>query len=151
MCIRDRPGDELRHLHWKATARTGQLMVREYVDPAQPWCVVVLDTRHDVLDAEAFEAAVEIVASVLWAAAEQDRPVRLAMTSGLVVDVRSGTTGLRAAADQLPPGVELDWFGDLKAIPPYDVDDDVEPAPHAVRELRAVSYTHLTLPTTPYV
>jgi uncharacterized protein (DUF58 family) len=95
------PGDELRHLHWKATARTGQLIVREYVDPAQPWCVVVLDTRRDVLDADAFEAAVEVVASVLWAAAEQDRPVRLAMTSGLVLDVRSGTTGLRAAADQL--------------------------------------------------
>ena len=95
------PGDELRHLHWKATARTGQLMVREYVDPAQPWCVVVLDTRRDVLDADAFEAAVEIVASVLWAAAEQDRPVRLATTGGLVLDVRSGTTGLRAAADQL--------------------------------------------------
>ena len=50
------PGDELRHLHWKATARTGQLMVREYVDPAQPWCVVVLDTRRDVLDTDAFEA-----------------------------------------------------------------------------------------------
>ena len=95
------PGDELRHLHWKATARTGQLMVREYVDPAQPWCVVVLDTRRDVLDADAFEAAVEIVASVLWAAAEQDRPVRLATTGGLVLDVRSGTTGLRAAANQL--------------------------------------------------
>ena len=43
---------------------------------------------------------------------------------------------LRAAADLLPPGVELDWFGGLKAIPPYDVDDDVEPAPPAVSELR---------------
>jgi uncharacterized protein (DUF58 family) len=95
------PGDELRHLHWKATARTGQLMVREYVDPAQPWCVVVLDTRPDALDAEAFEAAVEIVASVLWAAAGQDRPVRLATVSGRVVDVRAGTNGLRAAADEL--------------------------------------------------
>ena len=78
------PGDELRHLHWKATARTGQLIVREYVDPAQPWCVVVLDTRRDVLDADGVEAAVEIVASVLWAAAEQDRPVRLATTGGQV-------------------------------------------------------------------
>jgi len=68
---------------------------------AQPWCVVVLETRRDVLDADAFEAAVEIVASVLWAAAEQDRPVRLATTGGLVLDVRSGTTGLRAAANQL--------------------------------------------------
>jgi chromate reductase, NAD(P)H dehydrogenase (quinone) len=43
---------------------------------------------------------------------------------------------LRAAANLLPPGVELDWFDGLKAIPPYDVDDDVEPAPPAVSELR---------------
>ena len=43
---------------------------------------------------------------------------------------------LRAAADLLPPGVELDWFDGLKAIPPYDVDDDVEPAPPAVSALR---------------
>jgi chromate reductase len=43
---------------------------------------------------------------------------------------------LRAAADLLPPGVELDWFDGLKAIPPYDVDDDFEPAPPAVSALR---------------
>ena len=43
---------------------------------------------------------------------------------------------LRAAADLLPPGVELEWFHGLKAIPPYDEDDDVEPAPPAVSELR---------------
>ena len=79
-----------------AAARTGQLMVREYVDPAQPWCVVVLD-RRDALDAEAFESAVEIVASVLWAAAEQDRPARLATTSGTVIDVRPGTSGAAGA------------------------------------------------------
>ena len=95
------PGDELRHLHWKATARTGQLMVREYVDPAQPWCVIVLDTRRDALSADAFEAAVEIVASLVWAAAEQDRPARMATTGGVVVDVRPGTSGLRAAAERL--------------------------------------------------
>ena len=43
---------------------------------------------------------------------------------------------LRAAAELLPPGVELDWFGGLRAIPPYDVDDDVEPAPPSVSALR---------------
>lgn len=57
---------------------------------------------------------------------------------------------LRAAADVLPPGVELDWFGGLKAIPPYDVDDDVEPSPPAVSELReAIASADAVLFATP--
>src|ERR671939_1336228 len=31
---------------------------------------------------------------------------------------------LRAAAALLPPGSELELWGDLKAVPPYDADDD---------------------------
>ena len=33
---------------------------------------------------------------------------------------------LRAAAELLPSGVELEVFDGLKAIPPYDADDDVD-------------------------
>ena len=57
---------------------------------------------------------------------------------------------LRAAADLLPPGVELEWFHGLKAIPPYDEDDDVEPAPPAVSELReAIASADAVLFATP--
>ena len=43
---------------------------------------------------------------------------------------------LRAAAKQLPPGVELVLWDDLKAVPPYDADDDVSQLrPRALREL----------------
>ena len=31
---------------------------------------------------------------------------------------------LRAAGALLPPGAELELLGDLKAVPPYDADDD---------------------------
>ena len=44
---------------------------------------------------------------------------------------------LRAAADVLPPGAELEFFDGLKAIPPYDADDDLGPGPEPVQELRA--------------
>ena len=44
---------------------------------------------------------------------------------------------LRAAALQLPPGVELELWEDLKAVPPYDADDEVLPRPRPVRELDA--------------
>jgi chromate reductase, NAD(P)H dehydrogenase (quinone) len=44
---------------------------------------------------------------------------------------------LLAAGDMLPADVELELFDGLKAVPPYDEDDDVEPAPAAVARLRA--------------
>jgi uncharacterized protein (DUF58 family) len=94
-------GDEPRHLHWKATARTGQLMVREYVDPAQPWCVVVLDDRRAALHPEAFEEAVEVAASILWEACEQDRPTLLCTTAGVVVETAGGAAGARTVLDRL--------------------------------------------------
>jgi chromate reductase len=44
---------------------------------------------------------------------------------------------LRTAAGMLPAGAELELFDGLKAIPPYDADDDVEGGgPEAVRTLR---------------
>src|ERR671915_532504 len=43
---------------------------------------------------------------------------------------------LRAAAGVLPPGVELEFYEGLKAVPPYDGDDDREHAPEPVRHLR---------------
>jgi chromate reductase len=44
---------------------------------------------------------------------------------------------LRAASDLLPAGVELELWDGLKAVPPYDEDDDGEPAPAPVTRLRA--------------
>src|SRR5205809_6147511 len=46
------------------------------------------------------------------------------------------TALLRAAAELLPDGSELELWDGLRAVPPYDEDDDIEPAPAAVAELR---------------
>ncbi len=43
---------------------------------------------------------------------------------------------LRAAEELLPPFVEFELFDGLKAIPPYDEEDDVHPGPEAVEGLR---------------
>ena len=57
---------------------------------------------------------------------------------------------LQAAAGHLPPGVELELWEGLRDIPPYDQDDDVEPAPAAVAELReAVANADAVLIATP--
>jgi len=44
---------------------------------------------------------------------------------------------LLAAGKLLPPDVDFELFEGLKGVPPYDEDDDLEPAPPAVSRLRA--------------
>ena len=44
---------------------------------------------------------------------------------------------LHAAQELLPAGFELDLYEGLKAIPPYDEDDDRHPAPAAAADFRA--------------
>ena len=56
--------------------------------------------------------------------------------SGSLRSDSHNTALLRAAAELLPGDVELELWDGLKAVPPYDEDDDVEPAPAAVADLR---------------
>jgi len=46
------------------------------------------------------------------------------------------TSLLRAAADVLPPGVELEVYAGLRDLPPYDPDLDRDPTDNAVTQLR---------------
>jgi uncharacterized protein (DUF58 family) len=78
------PGDDVRRIHWPSTARvahTGQLVVRQDVDDAQPFVVIVADTRRDrYADEDAFELAVDAAASVVVAAATGHAPFELRTT-----------------------------------------------------------------------
>jgi uncharacterized protein (DUF58 family) len=69
-----RPGDDLRRVHWKTTARTGVLMVREHVDTTEPTTTIVLDTRPAALTPDGFEHAVEVAASLAHATLLAGRP-----------------------------------------------------------------------------
>ncbi|WP_279579227.1 DUF58 domain-containing protein [Fodinicola feengrottensis] len=96
------PGDEVRHLHWKATAKTGQLMVRDYVDPNQPRFTTLLDTRQDFMPASVFEDAVDLAASLLVSAVQADYRCRFLSTCGLDVATASGVrSGARQVLDEL--------------------------------------------------
>jgi chromate reductase len=63
--------------------------------------------------------------------------MRILAISGSLRRDSHNTALLRAAAGHLPPGVELELWEGLRDVPPYDQDDDVEPAPAAVADLRA--------------
>ncbi|MFL6120995.1 DUF58 domain-containing protein [Actinophytocola sp.] len=94
------PGDEVRHLHWKATARTGRLMVRDYVDPNQPRFTALLDTRAALLPPPVFEEAVDLTASLLNAAAAAGYWCRL-VTAHTDLKLRGGQQAVRQVLDEL--------------------------------------------------
>jgi uncharacterized protein (DUF58 family) len=94
-------GDEVRHLHWKATARTGRLMVRDYVDPNQPRFTTLLDTRTDLLPAPVLEEAIDLTASLTHAAAAAGYWCRLVTTGDVDVTMRGGQQAVRHLLDEL--------------------------------------------------
>jgi uncharacterized protein (DUF58 family) len=84
-------GDEPRSVHWRSSARTGRLVVRQKVAAASEGTLLVLDTdttayasqeafSHSFVD-ERFEAAVEVIASLCVAKAAEGQLVHLATTS----------------------------------------------------------------------
>lgn len=71
------PGDDMRHIDWRATARTGDLIVREHVDTTKPEVVVIVDNRERAFGEADFEEGVDVAASVLAAAEQAGFPTRL--------------------------------------------------------------------------
>ena len=82
-------GDDLRRIHWRSTARTGELVVREDEAQWQPRAVVLLDTRPGAHDEASFEAAVEATASVVARLVRSVLPVEVITTDGRTL----GATG----------------------------------------------------------
>jgi len=63
--------------------------------------------------------------------------MRILAISGSLRSGSHNTALLRNAAEDAPAGVELQLWDGLRAIPPYDADDDVAPRPAAVEAFRA--------------
>lgn len=59
------PGDDRRHVHWRSSAKTGRLMVRQYVDNRRSHLALVIDANPETYaDADEFELAVSLAASL---------------------------------------------------------------------------------------
>ncbi|MFD7231811.1 DUF58 domain-containing protein [Streptomyces sp. NPDC059881] len=84
-----RHGDDLRRVHWRSTARYGELMVRREEQPQRARCTVLLDTRRGAYQGagpdSAFEWAVSGAASVLVHMLERGFSARLLTDTGTSV------------------------------------------------------------------
>jgi uncharacterized protein (DUF58 family) len=84
-----RHGDDLRRVHWRSTARRGELMVRREEQPWQSRCTLILDTRAIAHRGDgpgsSFEWAVSAAASVGLHLAQAGFAVRLLTDTGAAV------------------------------------------------------------------
>lgn len=59
------PGDELRHVHWRSSAKTDTLQIRQYHDTRRSHLTLVVDSSSASYgDDEDFETAVSVAASI---------------------------------------------------------------------------------------
>jgi len=73
------PNDSARHVHWKASARLGSLMVREFAREDDTKVLLVLDPHSDAarpnadaVEKDRFERTVELCAAIAWSFHERD-------------------------------------------------------------------------------
>nr|WP_229660091.1 DUF58 domain-containing protein [Tersicoccus solisilvae] len=119
--LRDyQPGDDRRHIHWRSTARTGTLMVRQFEQTRRSHIGIGLSTEVGEYDGEAdLELAISVAASIGLQAAREQRnldiitpagPLRTRTARTLLDDLTrvSGSTGVpavelaRTTAETLP-------------------------------------------------
>ncbi|MEQ9460397.1 MAG: DUF58 domain-containing protein [Phycisphaeraceae bacterium] len=77
-----RPGDAVRSIDWKRTARLGTLMVREHLRPVPPRVMLCLDMSSGSPTGGEVEQAVTLVASMVCAAQGHGMPVGLVIVGG---------------------------------------------------------------------
>ncbi|MEJ1156561.1 DUF58 domain-containing protein [Microbacterium marmarense] len=110
------PGDSRRQIHWRSTAKTGRLMVRQYEESRRSRMAIVLaSAQQEFADADEFELAVECAASLGLRAVRDARDVVIATGSEVPRAVRGrlrSITRIPAAS----PRVLLDGFSGVERI-----------------------------------
>ncbi|WP_244629247.1 DUF58 domain-containing protein [Clavibacter capsici] len=132
-----RAGDPLRRVHWRATARHGELMVRQEEQRSSPRSLVLLDTRaegfplhaDDDGDSDrAFERAVAFAASIGVHLQRGGYAVQLVETAG-ASDAPAARPGDGAAA-------EAELLLHLAEVRPTAPDPDRDAVQEALADLR---------------
>ena len=112
------PGDDVRRVHWRSTARRGELMVRQDEQPRQQRATVVLDRRAQAHSGagprSSFERAVSAAASVAVSLAAAGTGVRVVSGERTGPWVEGPSAAAAGLLDDLAD-VQLGGQGDLAA------------------------------------
>ena len=94
-------GDDLRRVHWRSTARTGELMIRQDELPWQGRVTVLLDLRPAVHNPASLELAVSAAASIVAASWRKRSLLRLVGTDGVDSGFAAGHAHVEAILEHL--------------------------------------------------
>ena len=115
------PTDSARHVHWKASARLGSLMVREFTREDDCRVLLVLDPHMDAGAAsERFERAVTLCAGIAWHLFERNAQLQF-RTAGMETELAPAERNIfqilrhLAVAQALPPDPQHVLLTDLAA------------------------------------
>lgn len=107
-------GDALRHVHWKSTAKTGTLMVRQYEESQTARAAILFDAdRTSYSDDEEFELGVSAAASLGLLAVREGRE-RFIASQWAPGRIRPSIDGLEELPAQTPTQL-LDAWAELEA------------------------------------
>ncbi|GAA1999538.1 DUF58 domain-containing protein [Microbacterium ulmi] len=116
------PGDDLRHVHWKSTARTGTVMVRQYEETRRSHFVIGLSRNPaDYAADEEFELAISAAASLGLRALRDSHSVEVRVQGGQLpaASGKQFLDGLSALAPSRPrDGAIADLAGVVAASLP---------------------------------
>lgn len=107
-------GDDLRHVHWRSTARRDDLMVRQDEMPWQGRATILLDSRTEAHTPATFERAVSAAASIVVACARRRFLIRLLTTGGDDTGSGAGNAHVEGILERLAM-VQTDRRGHLAA------------------------------------
>ena len=94
-------GDDLRRVHWRATAKRDEVMIRHDDIPVRNAATVVLDLRDDVHTPATVEAAISAAASMVSTAWRHRWPVRLVTSDGADSGLAAGHAHAEAILERL--------------------------------------------------
>ncbi|MGN6218019.1 MAG: DUF58 domain-containing protein [Microbacterium sp.] len=110
------PGDPRRQIHWKSTAKTGRLMVRQYEESRRSRMAVVLGVAEaEYADADEFELAVSCAASLGLRAVHDARDVQIVVGSEIPRVVRGRLRAIRHIPSAAPRPM-LDGFSGVDLL-----------------------------------
>ena len=118
-----RRGDDLRRVHWRSSARVGELMVRREEQHWQTRATVVLDTRaaahRGAGSSASFETAVVAVASIALHLSERGYAVRMVTSEG-----HDLTAWQRGALEPAGKATLLEALALVQTAPSHGIDTE---------------------------
>lgn len=96
-------GDSQRHVHWKSTAKTGRLMVRQYEESRHARIAVVLDLASDSYESDdEFETTVSAASSLALQGVREGRDVLFSMSNVIPEHARGDVLSIRTLPTVTP-------------------------------------------------